>query len=70
MLSKYILGLYTSYLYPIVIYLKVNNNLVVKSTCIISNHLLHNTSAVHSFLNVVLGYIMSYFKRYRTYNLF
>ena len=49
-------------LHPIVIYLKVNNILTVKSTCIITNHLTHNTSAVHSFLKIVLDYIKVNFK--------
>ena len=44
-------------LHPVVIYVNNNNNLTVHSTCIISNHLLHNTSAVHSFLKIILDYI-------------
>ncbi len=48
-------------LHPAVIYVNNNNNLIVNSTCIISNHMIHNTSSIHSFLEVILKYIKNKF---------
>ena len=44
-------------MHPIVVYINVFGKIIVNSCCIISDHLTHTTSAVHSFIKVVLDYI-------------
>ena len=49
-------------LHPVVIYEFSNSKLNVHSTCIISNHLFLNISAIHSFIKIVLDHIEKLFK--------
>ena len=43
--------------HPIAVYYKINNEMKVTSFCILSDYLTHNTSAVHSFIKILLDHI-------------